>query len=348
MNDKKTFVFHAEWKQSIDALPKSLRLEIYEAIVTYAITGEEPDLSENGKIAFCFIKPKIDENRNAYYAKCETLKENAKKGGRPKKTETKSERKNQKKPNGFEETKSERKNLDNDNDNELLSNSNELSNNKEKNNNIIIIKKENFDSHFRELAMPIWKGIECEAWREIMGMKHGIEDWGQAILDFKNHIITQGNEARVLDFSKSEELKRYMANALNVKNRDGKNFLSDKAKQKPKRNQRFKYLQEHQLDESRWRKPCERLENREVEAYGKKVIVGVVMQDGKEYYCSPQLPAPPDRFHYYNPLRELYEDTLAYNPGQDIDKAPQGLLSLSADYYIGQHEDYYKPQTLDF
>ena len=33
MNDKKTFVFHAEWKQSIDALPKSLRLEIYEAIV---------------------------------------------------------------------------------------------------------------------------------------------------------------------------------------------------------------------------------------------------------------------------------------------------------------------------
>ena len=191
----------------------------------------ERDLSENGKIAFCFIKPKIDENRNAYYAKCETLKENAKKGGRPKKTETKSERKNQKKPNGFEETKSERKNLDNDNDNELLSNSNELSNNKEKNNNIIIIKKENFDSHFRELAMPIWKGIECEAWREIMGMKHGIEDWGQAILDFKNHIITQGNEARVLDFSKSEELKRYMANALNVKNRDGKNFLSDKAKQ---------------------------------------------------------------------------------------------------------------------
>jgi hypothetical protein len=196
--------------------------------------------------------------------------------------------------------------------------------------------------------MPIWKGIECEAWREIMGMKHGIEDWGQAILDFKTHIITQGNEARVLDFSKSEELKRYMANALNVKNRDGKNFLSDKAKQKPKRNQRFKYLQEHQLDESRWRKPCERLENREVEAYGKKVIVGVVKQDGKEYYCSPQLPAPPDRFHYYNPLRELYEDTLAYNPGQDIDKAPQGLLSLSADYYIGQHEDYYKPQTLDF
>lgn len=356
MNDKKTFVFHAEWKEILKNYPAELRLELYEAIVDYAI-GNDVELSQNASLIFPFIKCKLDGNRNAYFAKCETLKANGSRGGRPKK-ETK---KNQTKPNGFSKTKSEEKNqidangfsktksaIDYDNDNELLSNSNELSNNKEKNNNIIIIKKENFDSHFRELAMPIWKGIECEAWREIMGMKHGIEDWGQAILDFKNHIITQGNEARVLDFSKSEELKRYMANALNVKNRDGKNFLSDKAKQKPKQNQRFKYLQEHQLDESRWRKPCERLENREVEAYGKKVIVGVVMQDGKEYYCSPQLPAPPDRFHYYNPLRELYEDTLAYNPGQDIDKAPQGLLSLSADYYIGQHEDYYKPQTLDF
>jgi hypothetical protein len=84
---KESFVFYHEWAEAIKDLPDEDRLEIYEAIVAYSETGEEPDLYGAAKLAFKFIKPQIDRNSEKYEKRAERSRENGKRGGRPKNPE---------------------------------------------------------------------------------------------------------------------------------------------------------------------------------------------------------------------------------------------------------------------
>lgn len=63
---KDTFVFHKIWKDAIIDQPDEVRLEIYEAIVEYGISGVLPTLSQMGMLAFKFIKSTMDKDRERY------------------------------------------------------------------------------------------------------------------------------------------------------------------------------------------------------------------------------------------------------------------------------------------
>ena len=70
------FVFHGEWVTAIRRLPNDVRLELYDAIVQYAITGKEPILKPMARIAYDFVQPTLDIDRKKYEAMCVRNKEN--------------------------------------------------------------------------------------------------------------------------------------------------------------------------------------------------------------------------------------------------------------------------------
>ena len=76
--ERDSFVFYRSFYEGVKKLDDSTRLAYYEAVMEYALNGEEPD-EDNVFVTTLFnlIKPQIDVNNKRY--------ENGKKGGRPKK-----------------------------------------------------------------------------------------------------------------------------------------------------------------------------------------------------------------------------------------------------------------------
>lgn len=93
------FVFYIEWLRTMDdaMLSKAERSRLIDAIVTYADTGIVPSLPRLLTAIFSPIKGTLDRDMEKYNDKVEKLKENGRKGGRPKTNQ------NQTKPNGFTE-----------------------------------------------------------------------------------------------------------------------------------------------------------------------------------------------------------------------------------------------------
>ena len=76
----------------ISDLPDDIRLEVYDAVIRYGISGETIELKPMAKIAFGFMKMAIDKDKEAYSRRAEA----GARGGRPRKDET---NENQEKPN---------------------------------------------------------------------------------------------------------------------------------------------------------------------------------------------------------------------------------------------------------
>ncbi|MBS9774738.1 MAG: hypothetical protein KGV59_06240 [Tenacibaculum sp.] len=83
-----SFVFYKSWLNVIKDLPKDVQLEIYHAIMEYAINGNLVELKPMAKVAFAFIKQDIDRDTEKYISIVERNRENGKKGGRPKTQKT--------------------------------------------------------------------------------------------------------------------------------------------------------------------------------------------------------------------------------------------------------------------
>ena len=94
---RESFVFYESFYLALKDLPADEKLKAFDAISSYALYSEEPDIDGIAKSIFILVKPQIDANNRKY--------ENGKKGGRPIKTETKKEPKN-----NLTETKQEPKN----------------------------------------------------------------------------------------------------------------------------------------------------------------------------------------------------------------------------------------------
>ena len=64
-----TFVFNCAWRDSLREYPDNVRLEVYEAIIDYAATGQLPQLQGSlARMALNFIRRDIDYCRNRYAA----------------------------------------------------------------------------------------------------------------------------------------------------------------------------------------------------------------------------------------------------------------------------------------
>ena len=115
--DKNSFLIYLDYEEQFNLLTDEQVGQLIRAIIKYEKSCEIPKLDGMLKMAFSFIKTQLDRDREKYNKKCEKNRENAKKGGRPKK------QKDIKKPNGFEESegnfeKTKKPDNDNEDDNE--------------------------------------------------------------------------------------------------------------------------------------------------------------------------------------------------------------------------------------
>lgn len=92
---KDTFIFYLEWLRTMDAamLNKAEKSRLIDAIVAYADTGAVQDLPRLLMAIFQPIKTTIDKDTAKYIKKVEAVRENGKKGGRPKGAEKPNETK---------------------------------------------------------------------------------------------------------------------------------------------------------------------------------------------------------------------------------------------------------------
>jgi hypothetical protein len=95
-----SFVFRGEWMNIISDLPDDIRLEVYDAVIRYGISGETIELKPMAKIAFGFMRMAIDKDKEAYSRRSEA----GSRGGRPRKDET---NENQTKPKKTNENQEE-------------------------------------------------------------------------------------------------------------------------------------------------------------------------------------------------------------------------------------------------
>ncbi|MCW0518246.1 conserved phage C-terminal domain-containing protein [Riemerella anatipestifer] len=86
-DNKDTFVFYKDWVNVIQGLPDEIRLEVYDAIAEYGISGKLSDLKPMAKIAFGFIKQQMDRDREKYH-KIKKIRSEAGKKGASKKWQT--------------------------------------------------------------------------------------------------------------------------------------------------------------------------------------------------------------------------------------------------------------------
>lgn len=86
----------------ISDLPDDIRLEVYDAVIRYGISGETIELKPMAKIAFGFMRMAIDKDKEAYSRRSEA----GSRGGRPRKDET---NENQEKPNETNENQTKPK-----------------------------------------------------------------------------------------------------------------------------------------------------------------------------------------------------------------------------------------------
>lgn len=77
---RKSFIFYASWKEALMEFPAEVRLEVYDAIIEYAISGTLSELKPLAKMAFAFIKNDIDTYNEKYAEVVNKRSEAGKKG----------------------------------------------------------------------------------------------------------------------------------------------------------------------------------------------------------------------------------------------------------------------------
>ena len=113
---KETFLFYKDWHNVIRELPSDIRLDVYDAVMEYALFGKQNDLKPMAKIAFSFIKQTIDRDAEKYMSISKLRSEAGKKG---------SDKKWQTIANDSKNSKCHLNDNDNDNDNDNV-NDNDL------------------------------------------------------------------------------------------------------------------------------------------------------------------------------------------------------------------------------
>ena len=84
MARRKTFLFNTDWANIARQFPPEVQLAIYDGLIDYIATGEEPKLSETARMGFMFIRRELDDINAKYEARVAQNKANGSKGGAPK------------------------------------------------------------------------------------------------------------------------------------------------------------------------------------------------------------------------------------------------------------------------
>jgi len=174
---KSSFLIYLDYKEQFELLSDAELGQLLRAIMLYEETREITELSGMLKMAFSFIKTQLDKDRQKYEEMCEKNRENAKKGGRPRKQMV------NEKPNGFEENQTEAKKADNDNEDD---------NDKNKNNKKKYIKKfvpptlEEIENYVKEKKLS----VSAQYFYDYFTEGNWIDAEGKAVKSWKQKILT--------------------------------------------------------------------------------------------------------------------------------------------------------------
>lgn len=116
---KNSFVIYTDYMEQIELLSLEQRGVLLTAIMSYASGAELPDMDGMTKMAFSFIRSRMDKDSEKYRQIVEKRREAGKQGGRPKADGLPEKQEKAKKANGFSEKQN---NPDNDyvNDNDSV------------------------------------------------------------------------------------------------------------------------------------------------------------------------------------------------------------------------------------
>ena len=82
---KNSFIFHLDSAEDLEDLTDTELAAIFRAMIRYQSTGEEPEFEDRLlQAVWRPMRRRMDADNEAYEAKCEVNRENAKKGGAPK------------------------------------------------------------------------------------------------------------------------------------------------------------------------------------------------------------------------------------------------------------------------
>lgn len=81
---KKSFILYCDYLEHIQKLEDDEAGKLFKAILRYAAEGTTTELPGAAGMAFSFIKSQMERDDADYVAKCEKLRKNGAKGGRPK------------------------------------------------------------------------------------------------------------------------------------------------------------------------------------------------------------------------------------------------------------------------
>lgn len=180
---KDSFVLYTSQYVAIKELEDEQLGRLFRALFEKQL-GNEVVLTNDIKIAFNFINNQMVVDNQKYKKKCETLKNNAKKGGAPKGNQN---AKKQKQPNR------EKNNLnDNDNDNEIIINDNLKEKNK---------KEKNSFGEFKNVLLNE---------EELEKLKQRFSDYELRIEKLSNYIASKGDRykshyATILNWARNEK-----------------------------------------------------------------------------------------------------------------------------------------------
>lgn len=113
--EKRSFLMYYDYRQHFDLLSDEQLGMLLRAIFDYEENGLVPDYSDYPALQMCFsfVRAALDRDREEYARRCDSSRENGKKGGRPQKQSDETQ-----KTNGFSGFPKKPKKPDNDNDND--------------------------------------------------------------------------------------------------------------------------------------------------------------------------------------------------------------------------------------
>ncbi len=115
--EKNSLVLYHDWLGAFETLSAEESKQLIIANIKYSMSDADPEQRSAGfNMAWQFIKPTLQRDKESYLEKCKKNAENGAKGGRPKKE--KAEKENQIKTEKTERFSKKAKKADNDNDND--------------------------------------------------------------------------------------------------------------------------------------------------------------------------------------------------------------------------------------
>jgi len=95
----KSFPVYLDYSKAVTKLSDAEAGKLFKALLEYADSGQDPQLEGSLYAVFAIMQNQLDRDTEKYVQKCERLRQNGSKGGRP--IRDKEPNGNQEKPNGF-------------------------------------------------------------------------------------------------------------------------------------------------------------------------------------------------------------------------------------------------------